>query len=172
LEGHIKLVIFDLDGTLVHLPIKYEGLKNEISRILKVDEVNSILETISNVEGNLRREIFEVWDKFELEALQNLKENRDGMEIYNRFHGKTRCLVTLQGMSAVKKILEKTGLSFDYIVTREDSLSRSKQIKMVIEKFGANVKETLFVGDRESDRRAAEEVGCSFIFVGEESNCF
>jgi phosphoglycolate phosphatase-like HAD superfamily hydrolase len=66
--------------------------------------------------------------------------------------------------------LEKTGLSFDYIVTRENSLNRGEQIRIIIEEFRVNPKEVLVVGDRESDKEAAEKAGCMFIFIGESRN--
>lgn len=165
MERDIKLIIFDLDGTLVYLPIKYEKLREEMSRILGVNKVDSILDALVNVNRDLKVKIFDIWSRLELEALSNLREIDEGIKIYNKFHGKIRCLVTLQGKLIVERILEKTGLSFDYIVTREDSLDRSEQIKMVIEKFKVDSREILVVGDRESDREAAERFGCKFALV-------
>jgi len=164
-ERDIKLVIFDLDGTLVHLPVKYEKLREEISRILGINKVDSILAALANLDGDLKMKIFDIWSWLELEALPDLREIDEGIRIYNRFYGKIRCLVTLQGKMVVDRILEKTGLSFDYIVTRENSLSRSEQIRMVIEKFKVDPREILVVGDRESDREAAERFGCKLILV-------
>ncbi|MEM1587390.1 MAG: HAD-IA family hydrolase [Candidatus Bathyarchaeia archaeon] len=168
MERDVNLIIFDLDGTLVHLPIKYERLKYEMSRILKVDKIDSILSALTDVDEGLKIEIFNVWNKLELEALPNLKEKTEGIKIYSKFHGKTKCLVTLQGKMVVEKILEKTGLSFDYIVTREDSLNRIEQLRIIIEKFKVNPREVLVVGDRESDREAAEKIGCKFLPIREQ----
>lgn len=164
MEG-IKLVIFDLDGTLVHLPINYEKLRNEIRRTLKIEHVPSILGVLSNLDEKTRTKIFDVWSKLELEALPNMVEIAEGIKLYESFQHTHKCLVTLQGRHIVTKILEKVGLHFDYIVTREDSIVRSKQIKIVIEKFKIKPNEVLVIGDRENDKKAAEENGCSFMFV-------
>jgi HAD superfamily hydrolase (TIGR01549 family) len=166
MENNIKIVIFDLDGTLIHLPIEYERLRCEISRILKVNKVDSIVEILSNVGKDTRMKVFDIWDDLELKALSCMKEINEGIKIYNRFNGKFRCLITLQGRRVVERILEKTGLSFDYIVTRENSLNRGEQIRIIIEEFRVNPKEVLVVGDRESDKEAAEKAGCMFIFIG------
>ena len=161
----VKLVIFDLDGTLVHLPINYKKLRNEICKALEIEHVDSILGTLSAVDEKTRTKIFGIWSKLELEALPNLIKIAEGMKLYESFQHTLRCLVTLQGREVVTKILERTGLHFDHIVTRENSLVRSEQIKIVIERFKVKPSEVLVIGDRESDRKAAEENGCNFMFV-------
>lgn len=165
MENGIKLVIFDLDGTLVNLPIDYDRLKMEFARILGTDEISPISKTLSRIDEKTRGKIFEVWTSLELEALPKLELIGEGIELYNKFSNKIRCLVTLQGRRIVEKILERIGLSFDFIVTRENGLFRDEQIRMVLQKFGVNPESVLMIGDRESDKEAAEKVGCKFIFV-------
>lgn len=161
----IKLVIFDLDGTLIHLPINYDKLKNEISKILKIRNTSSILKALSNLNREAKARIFDVWSELEFEALPAMVEIDEGIKLYNSFQHTPKCLVTLQSRRVVTEILKRTGLHFDHIVTREDSLIRSEQIKIAIEKFKVKPNVVLVVGDRESDREAAEENGCKFIFV-------
>ena len=163
----IRLVIFDLDGTLVHLPIDYEKLRHRISEVLRIGRVDTILDVFSKTDENARKRVFDVWSRLEMEALSGMTENARGIRLYNFFCDKVRCLVTLQGRQVVERILEETGLSFDHVVTREDSLSRVEQIRMVIDRFGVDPKDVLFIGDRESDREAAEKNGCLFMFVWE-----
>jgi HAD superfamily hydrolase (TIGR01549 family) len=165
MENDIKLVIFDLDGTLIHLPINYSKLKCEVSRILGTENINSILKALSNAKEDDKKRIFSVLDKFENEALRDMREVSEGMKVYRSFRNKLKCLVTLQGRQVVEKVLKKTGLSFDYIVTREDALARNEQIKIIIKKFKLNPESILFVGDRESDKKAAEIVGCKFMLI-------
>jgi len=66
---------------------------------------------------------------------------------------------------AVKEIIKRTRLSFDFIVTREFSLDRYEQLKTVIRKFNADPREVLFVGNGESDKKAAEKIGCNFLLA-------
>lgn len=161
----VELVIFDLDGTLIHLPINYDKLRNEIAKILKIENINSILKALSNLDEKTQTRIFDVWSKLEFEALPNMVKIAEGIKLYNSFQHTPKCLVTLQGRPVVTEILKRIGLHFDHIVTREDSLIRSRQIKMVIERFKVKPNKVLVIGDRESDRKAAEENGCNFIFV-------
>lgn len=111
----------------------------------------------------------EIWTKAENEALPKLKVIKEGMEIYRRFSDRKKALVTMQSREIVQKILEKTGLSFDYVVTREDSLSRIQQIMMVIKKFKVLPQSVLMVGDRKSDENATEKWGCNFDSVNEKA---
>ena len=165
MRDEVRLVIFDLDGTLVSLPVDYDGLKLEIRRILGTDDISPISEKLSKIDNTSRRKVFEVWTKFELEALPRLKLIEEGIKLYHKYHNKARCLVTLQGRRITEAILRRLNISFDFIVTREDSLFRSEQIKIVIQKFRVKPADTLMIGDRESDKKAAEKVGCRFIYV-------
>ena len=165
MRNEVRLVIFDLDGTLVSLPVDYDKLKLEIRKILGIDDISPISEKLSKIDDVKRKKIFEIWTKFEFEALPKLKLVEEGIELYRKYCNKIRCLVTLQGRRVTEAILERVNLSFDFIVTRENSLFRSEQIELIIQKFKINPKNVLMIGDRESDKKAAEKVGCKFIYV-------
>lgn len=168
----IKGVIFDLDGTLIRLPINYEALFRKFQRIMKTTQVRPLAQTIAVLDKKTRREVDEVWTRAELEALHDLRVNNKGIKLYQKFSGKPLALVTMQSRIAVKEILKKIGLSFDSVVTREESLSRTRQIEMVIEKLGLIPKDVLMIGDRESDEQAAQNVGCHFLLVSQNLKSF
>ena len=71
----------------------------------------------------------------------------------------------MQGRTIVKTILEKLGLSFNVIVTREDSLNRVAQLQNAAKKLKTQVQSLLFVGNTENDFLAAEKVGCQFLRI-------
>ena len=164
-KGEIKAVIFDLDGTLIRLPIDYRRLFEEFKRILRREDVQSIVEAVMEAGERERRELLRVWTKAELEALPNIEIIKDGIQLYHKFSDKRLALVTLQSREAAEKILESINLNFDFILTREDNLSRKEQIIVALKRFRVPPKYALFIGDHERDRRAAEEVGCNFIMV-------
>lgn len=163
----MRLVIFDLDGTLIRLPINYGRLKCEISRILGADKISSITNAVLMAGVEEKKKIFEIWDSLEIEALSSIEIIEKGINMYYSVHDKIRCLVTLQGRHMVSEFLKKTGLIFDYIVTREDCIERKGQLKIIIEKFKIDPSKILVVGDRESDREAAETLGCKFKFIND-----
>jgi len=161
----IAAVVFDLDGTLVDLPVDWEGLFAEFKVIMHVDNVRPVAETVSKVYAETRKQIFEAWDKAELAVSKTCTTNEKGMKIYRENADKPKALVTLQGKKAVEIIAGEFKLSFDVILTREDSLSRSEQLLMAAENLKVPPKNILFVGNADTDATAAEKVGCQFLRV-------
>ena len=164
----IKAVIFDLDGTLIHLPIDYESLFQEFSKIMKTADVHPLAKRISELDEKTKRKIFEVWDNTELAALTDMTVNDEGIAIYKKFSEKPRALVTLQGKALVQNVLKRLDLSFDFVFTREYCLNRVEQLKIAAEKLGAPFQNILFIGNTDDDFLAARKVGCKFWRVKDE----
>jgi phosphoglycolate phosphatase-like HAD superfamily hydrolase len=91
--------------------------------------------------------------------------NDEGTRIYKKFSAKRKALVTMQGKALVTVALERLRLSFEVVLTREDSLSRVEQLKNAAQKLGTQADDVLFVGNTEGDQLAAEKVGCQFLKV-------
>lgn len=159
-------VIFDLEGTLVKLPIDYETLYEEIKRELNISRAKPLTQTVKMLNDKSQNKVYELWTRAELKALPNVNANEEGIKIYKMRSNKPVALVTMQGKTVVRKILDQFHLSFDVIVTREDEIDRAQQIRKAIDEMGslepANV---LVVGDRDSDEAAAKKVGCRFVRV-------
>lgn len=156
--------MFDLDDTLIHLPLDYDKLFQAFDRIMKTKNVRPLTKTISKLDEKTKREIFAVWDKAELAALAIISPIEEGIVLYKNSK-KPRALVTMQGRALVDRILERFNLTFDIILTREDSLDRVKQLKTAAQTLGVHLGNVLFVGNGESDKLAAKEVGCQFLEV-------
>jgi HAD superfamily hydrolase (TIGR01549 family) len=162
-----QAVIFDLDGTLINLPIDYDSLFREFAQIMKTPRVRPLTETIPKLSEAKRKKVFLAWERNELEAFEDATANEEGMSIYREFAQKPKTLVTMQGRNLVKNVLQKLGLRFDFTVTREDSLDRREQLEIAAKKLKAPFEKILFVGDTLEDGIAAKEVGCRFVRVGE-----
>jgi HAD superfamily hydrolase (TIGR01549 family) len=158
----IAAVAFDLDGTLACLPVNYEALFAEFKRIMHVDVVRPVVDTVSHLDGKTQQEVFSAWDKAELAIFENATSCGEGMQLYRELAGKPKALVTLQGKAVVLLILKKFGFSFDVVVTREDSLFRAEQLNVAAEKLKVPVQDLLFIGNADSDVAAAQKVGCQF----------
>jgi len=163
----IKAVIFDLDGTLVHLPINYEKLFTEFRKIIGTSNIHPLTQKISELDAKTKKKIFDVWNNFELKAVPNLRLNMEGMALYKKFSKKRRALVTMQGKPVVDIITGRLKLHFDAIITREETLNRSEQLKIAAQKLGVSLSNILFVGNTNEDSLAAEKVGCKFLEVRE-----
>lgn len=163
----IEAVIFDLDGTLIHLPLDYGKLFQEIRRILGTDNVRPLLKVLAMTNVTERKPIFKVWDSIELETLPHVTSVDEGMKLYIEYARKPRALVTMQGAAFVRAVLQKFELSFNATATRENGLNRVKQLELVRRKLGLQFGSTLFVGNKDYDQAAADEVKCQFRKVGE-----
>jgi len=162
----IKVVIFDLDGTLVHLPINYEKLFAEFRKIIGTSDLHPLAQKVSELDAETKKKIFDVWNNFEIEAVFNLRLNTEGIALYKKFSKKQKALVTMQGKPVVDIITGRLKLHFDAIITREETLNRSEQLKIVAQKLGVSLSNILFVGNTNEDSLAAEKVGCKFLEVG------
>lgn len=161
----INAVVFDLDGTLINLPIDYDKLFQQFSKVTRNKNVRPLTKTIPKLDANVRKKIFEIWDKTELEAFTHVIVNADGMALYERFRKEPKALVTMQGKLLVQKFLNRFSLSFDCTVTREQSLDRIEQLKIVSEKLKVSIKNMLFIGNTDDDLSAAKKLGCQFLKV-------
>jgi len=161
----IEVVVFDLDGTLVRLPIDYKPLFEEFRRIMRVDEVRPIVDAVSRVDGKTRELVFGAWDRAELAVSGKITVNEEGMKTYRKFWDKRKALVTLQGKAVVQTILRQFGLAFDFVVTREDALFRVDQLTKAINQLKAEPRNALFVGNTDDDVAAAGKIGCQFLRV-------
>jgi HAD superfamily hydrolase (TIGR01549 family) len=163
--------VFDLDGTLACLPINWEELFEKLKDIMHVDVIRPLVEVVSRVDEKTRNEVFAAWDIAELAIFEKITTCSEGMKLYQESTSKPKALVTLQGKKVVKIIMERFRLSFDAIVTREDSLSRAEQLTIISERLKISVKEMMFVGNADTDEDAAKKVGCQFYRVKNPDSC-
>ena len=163
----IEAVIFDLDGTLIHLPIDYERLFREFGNIMKTDNVRPLTKTVSRLDEKTRKQIFKAWDRAELGALPSMTTKDEGIDLYKKYSEKPRVLVTMQGKALVKTVLQRLGLSFDLVITRENCLDRTEQLKTAAEKLKKPLPNILFIGNTDEDRLTAKTVSCQFMRVEE-----
>ena len=158
-------VIFDLEGTLVKLPIDYEALYEEIKKELKLSRVKPLTKTVRTLDSKSRKTVYALWEHAELKALPTVSPNEEGIKIYEKHSNKPIALVTMQGKTVVRKILDHFDLSFNVIITREDEIDRASQIMKAIHELSLEPRRVLVVGDRHSDEIAAKQIGCNFVQV-------
>ena len=161
----IKAIIFDLDGTLVSLPINYQALYAEFRKITGIKNIEPLTKTVAALNEDLREKVFETWGRAELVILPKMTVVKEGIELYEQYSKIPKALVTMQGRKTAERILRKLNLSFRTVITREDSLDRTVQITLVLEKLRLRPENVAVIGDRETDKIAAEKIGCKFQMV-------
>lgn len=174
----LKFLITDLDGTLTNLNINWSHLREIIREILKTSHpLKPLATSIPEAAGgnvDLIREAYEVIEDYEYKAA--LKASRD-VKLIEFLRGVKElgfkvALVTLQARRPAVKALEKLGVLeyFDVIITRDDSIFREEQLRIVIDRFKAKPEEIVFVGDTIWDLEAGRRLKLKTFIVGGEGN--
>jgi len=162
----IKGIIFDLDGTLVRLPIRYNIIFEKLEILFDTkDEFKSLISTIltkANNDMNLVQQAFNLICDEETIAANNFEVIDNAIEILDYFKNENISLglVTMQCKKAAQLVLDSMNISnyFSSVITRDDSHERFIQIKKSVEFLSLSP-----VGDRIHDVKSAKQVGCNAI---------
>ena len=167
----IKGIIFDLDGTLVRLPIRYNIIFDKLKILFDTkDEFKPLIPTIltkAKNDVNLIQQAFDLICDEETIAAKNFEVIENAVEILDHFKNENISLglVTMQCKKATKLVLDSMNISnhFSSMITRDDSHERTIQIKKSVEFLSLSPQEIVVIGDRIHDVNSAKQVGCSAI---------
>ncbi|HIQ03575.1 MAG TPA: HAD family hydrolase [Desulfurococcales archaeon] len=170
----IKAVIFDLDGTLVKLPIDWDNVRRKVRELLKTDHPLKPLGVgVYEVTRNNPKLMAEAFKLIEFEELKAAEKTKYDSKLYELIKNLKRLglklgLVTLQGVKSATIVLRKLNIIdfLDVVVTREKSVYRIEQLKIALKKLNVKPSETLFIGDTVWDREAGDSLGCKTLIVG------
>lgn len=169
----IKLFIFDLDRTIVVLPINWVKVKKEINKKLEIKEkLTPLFPKIEKLTYNnlaLRKKIFKIIEKEEIKIVKKISYDPEIYRIFKELKNRKykTALITFQSKKATLKILKKLKILnfFNNILTREDSINREEQIRITLSKFGFKPSEVIVVADKDEDILAAKKFGCKTIAI-------
>ncbi|MGI0081707.1 MAG: HAD family hydrolase [Nitrosopumilaceae archaeon] len=167
----IKCIIFDLDGTLIHLPIRYEIIRKDLQNLFNTNNefVPLISSIVSNApDENTIRKAFDLICNEELVAVDNFEIFDGAINLLNQLKSNFSLnLVTLQCRKATEKIISKMSVSnlFSYVITRDESYNRINQIEKILGLLKLTANEVIMVGNRLNDISSANKVGCRSILV-------
>lgn len=157
----ISVILFDIDGTLVLLPIDWRNIITKINSLSGVS-TKTFLGFVSKYYGTK-----EFW--YIHKYLEHIEYNAvDSMIVLDEADRILRSLckyiaigfVTMQSRTAAEKIVHKMSLNncskfLGVLATREDARNRVEQITKIIKTNGFDPSELLFIGDKILDGIAA-----------------
>ena len=189
----VKGVVFDLDGTLIRSSVDFKAMKRRMIEILaRYGVPRELLSTDKTTVENLRRaeriwdemgvdqevrskalrEVEEVMNEAELEALPTVEAIEGVREALEKLRGKGLKLAVLTRghQTYAVEALRRAGLLelIDVILTR-DTVRKPKPnpeaLLEAAERLGLGVDEIIFVGDHPIDSACAEGASVRFIAV-------
>ena len=172
----IKGIIFDLDGTLVRLPINYDVIFEKLKNLFDTkDEFKPLIPTIvskANGDNHLIQKAFDLICNEETISAKNFEIIDGALDILNYFKNKNLFLglVTMQCNDAATLVLDNMNIRnyFSSIVTRDQTYDRVEQISQTVNFSSLPPSEILVIGDRIHDIHSAKKVGCLGILSNKE----
>ncbi len=172
-----RLFIFDLDGTIVKLPIKWAEVKKKIKKTLKTDfSLTPLIPSIEEyvTDSELRRRIYKVIDDEEMKAVEKLKFDGEIIKLFKKLKklGYKLALVTLQGRKPAIEALSKLNVSefFNLVISRDEKKEREEQIKTTLEAMKVPSSQVIVVADKPRDIAIAKKLGCVSIAITDKAN--
>jgi len=164
---NIKLFIFDLDGTIVKLPIKWTEVKKKIKKILKTNlSLTPLIPSIEELvtDSELKRRIYKAIDDEEMKVVKKLKFDEDILKLFKKLKklGYKLALVTLQGRKPAIEALNRLNVRefFDLIISRDEKKDREEQIKTTLEAMEVPSSQVMVIADKLKDMVIAKKLGC------------
>ncbi|MFB6105900.1 MAG: HAD family hydrolase [Halobacteriaceae archaeon] len=167
-----EAVVFDLDGTLVHLDVDWDAVDEAVREVLSEHGVA----TATSTAWDLYDDAETVGRADDVEAIIASHE-RDGATRARRLPladrlpvGVPTAVCSLNCEQAVRTALDDHGLAthVQVVVGRDTTGARKpdpRPLLAAIEGLGADPERTLFVGDSARDEETARRAGVEFAYV-------
>lgn len=177
----LKVIIFDLDETLMHLLVDWDKAKEEIIDYAKKRKLNfdSELHIIPlsmqiSINEEIKREVDTIWRKFEKETIENkrIKLYPEANKFVKELHSKGYILAIASNNchASIEEALRFANLReyFSYIIGRDDVRNTKPAPDMlfkILDHFKVKSDEVLFFGDSENDFKAAKAAGIRVVII-------
>ena len=177
----IKLVVFDLDGTLANLPVDWEGLRAELRRHFQsrygfdsnFRPFDSEIEEVGQKLGDSAlREAYQIVERHELENIEEVSPVNGALELVQELkdRGKSLAILSSNTHRAIERALEHLGIRehFDIIVGKEDVVKHKPDpegLILIKDRAGVSGDETCYIGDRSTDMECAARAGACGLSI-------
>jgi HAD superfamily hydrolase (TIGR01509 family) len=160
----VRGVLFDMDGTLVEVPYDWARIRADLGAA--ETSILTYLEKLAEPERSRKRAILE---RHEDEATRRARLRPGVRRLLKRLSARRirTALVTNNSRKNTDILLDRFGLRFDLVMTRDDGLWKPSGAPLTeaMKRLDLAPADCLAVGDSHFDVRAAREAGISRIFV-------
>ncbi|HUX16858.1 MAG TPA: HAD family hydrolase [Phycisphaerae bacterium] len=159
----LKLVIFDLDGTLLEPALDFDAIRAEIG----LPPGATILEAMDTLSKAERVRANAILDRHEARAARRSRLMPGAKELLDWLgaQGIRTAVLTRNSRRSVENACQKHGLEFSGVIAREDHLPKPSPVgvRHLMTVLGAGPDETVVVGDFRFDVEAGAAAGCRTI---------
>ena len=163
-KGPVLGVIFDLDGTLIDIPIPFDIIRERLG-IVEGD----ILKTVRELPVDEQEEAYQMIDELEHGAIHD-SQAVEGMKKtleYLDAHGIPYAVVTRGSKERSRILLRKHGVQSSILVSREDTTPKPSPEAMnrAAELMKLPPRNLLVVGDYFYDIESGNRAGCQTVLL-------
>lgn len=160
-----------MDGVVINSPLNFK----EIGKRIALDSSEPFLENIEKIRDPAkRRRAHQILEQEEKKAASLSTLNKDVPSLFDFLERKgiKRALVTRNNEEAVRLVLEKFGLKFDVVITREDAAPKpSKEpVLLACKRLRLSPEEVVLVGDYKFDLIAGRDAGVKTLLLKNKGN--
>jgi len=159
----LKLVIFDLDGTLLAPALDFDAIRAEIG----LPPGATILEAMDTLSEAERARAGAILDRHEAEAADRSRLMPGAGELLDwlRARGIRTAVLTRNSRRSVERACRRHGLRFSAVVARGDHVPKPSPVgvRHLMSTLGTEPEETIVVGDFRFDVEAGAAAGCRTI---------
>lgn len=160
-----RAIIFDLDGTVTKPVIDFPAMKRELG--IRPDQF--ILEHIDSLQGEDLEQANRILEKYELKAANSAQPNDYFPQVWDFIQqkGMKTALLTRNSRRAVDITLQRLGISFDVIITREDALPKPspQPVLLISQLLAIEPKDIILVGDFKFDVICGKRAGVITVLL-------
>jgi len=160
----VRLVIFDLDGTLTEPYLDFDRIRAEIGL-----GPGPILEAMAHMSSEMRARAEAVLRRHEAEAAANSRLQEGAARVLGELKRRGICTAVLTRNSriSVEQVARKHGLVFDCVRTREDGPIKPspEPVRAACRAMGVRPEETWTVGDHLFDIQAGRAAGATTVLM-------
>lgn len=161
------VILFDMDGTITRPLLDFDAIRRDLKT------QGPILEAIGQFEGERLSEANAILDRHERLAAEKSELSDGCVELMGWLsqHSYRTALITRNSRNSTGIILEKHGLCFDLVLTRDDGPTKPypQPLLRTIHALGCERHEAWMVGDGSHDIEAATAAGVHSVWISHRS---
>jgi HAD superfamily hydrolase (TIGR01549 family) len=159
-----RALLFDMDGTITAPTLDFPQIRAAMGIAGK-----AVLEALAEMEESRRRKAEAILHGFEERAARDstLNTGCDALVEWARISNIKTAIITRNTRHSVASVLQKHGLTFDVLITREDGKFKPDPhpLRIACEKLNVSADDAWMVGDGSYDVAAGNAAGVRTIWI-------